>query len=62
MDNEYYKEELKEKISKDIEDHKTEKFFRISDYMNKENESHRSLGFDLSMSGDSSSVISNHSH
>ena len=25
------KEKLKEKISKDIEDHKAEKFFRISD-------------------------------
>lgn len=34
------KEELKEKISKDLEDHKAEKFFRISDYTNKENESH----------------------
>ena len=44
MDN----EELKEKISKDIEDHKTEKFFRVSDYMNKENKSHRSFGKDSS--------------
>ena len=50
------KEELKEKISKDLEDHKAEKFFRISDYMNKGNESHRSLGFDLSRGSDSSSV------
>ncbi len=50
------KEELKEKISKDIEDHKTEKFFRISDYMNKENESHRSFGCDLSMGNNPSSV------
>lgn len=52
------KEELKEKISKDLEDHKAEKFFRISDYTNKEkeNESHRSFGCDLSMGSDSSSV------
>lgn len=35
------KEELEEKISEDIEDHKAEKFFRISDYTNKKNESHR---------------------
>lgn len=42
------KEELEEKISKDLEDHKTEKFFRISDYMNKENESHSSFGKDSS--------------
>ena len=49
-------EELKEKISKDLEDHKTEKFFRISDYMDKEDESHRSLGFDLSRGSDSYSV------
>ena len=46
------KEELKEKISKDIEDHKTEKFFRISDYMDTENESHRSFGCDLSRGSD----------
>lgn len=26
------KEELKEKLTKDIKDHKTEKFFRLSDY------------------------------
>ena len=50
------KEELKEKISKDIEDRKTEKFFRVSDYMNKENKSHRSFGCDLSMGSDSYSV------
>ena len=50
------KEELKEKISKDLEDHKTEKFFRISDYTNKENEPHRSFGCDLSRGSDSSSV------
>ena len=50
------KEELKEKISKDIEDHKTEKFFRISDYTDKENKSHYSLGCDLSRGSDSSSV------
>jgi hypothetical protein len=50
------KEELKEKISKDLEDHKAEKFFRISDYTNKENESHRSFGCDLSRGSDSSSV------
>lgn len=50
------KEELKEKISKDIEDHKTEKFFRISDYTNKENESHRSFGCDLSRGSDHSSL------
>lgn len=56
------KEELKEKISKDIEDHKAEKFFRISDHMDEENKSHRSLGFDLSKSGDSTSVVSDHSH
>ena len=42
------KEELKEKISKDIEDHKAEKFFRISDYTNKENESHCSFSSDSS--------------
>ena len=42
------KEELKEKISKDLEDNKTEKFFRISDYMDKENESHLSMGSDSS--------------
>ena len=29
------KEELKEKISKDLEDHKAEKFFRVSDYTDK---------------------------
>ena len=56
------KEELKEKISKDLEDHKAEKFFRISDYIGKENESHRSLGCDLSIGGDSYFVVSNHSH
>lgn len=50
------KEELKEKISKDLEDHKAEKFFRISDYMNKENELHRSFGCDLSRGSDSSSA------
>ena len=27
--------ELKEKISKDLEDHKTEKFFRVSDYISR---------------------------
>jgi hypothetical protein len=50
------KEELKEKISKDLEDHKTEKFFRISDYTNKENESHLFFGCDLSRGSDSSSA------
>lgn len=29
------KEELKEKISKDLEDHKAEKFFRVSGYLSK---------------------------
>ena len=50
------KEELEEKISKDLEDHKTEKFFRISEYTNKENESHRSFGCDISRGSDSYSV------
>ena len=50
------KEELKEKISKDLEDHKAEKFFRISDYMNKENELHLFFGCDLSRGSDSSSA------
>ena len=50
------KEELKEKMSKDLEDHKAEKFFRISEYTDKENKSYRSLGFDLSIGGDSSLI------
>ena len=36
------KEELKEKISKDIEDHKAEKFFRISDYKSNRTKTKRS--------------------
>jgi len=50
------KEELKENILEDLEDHKAEKFFRISDYTNKENELHRSFGCDLSRGSDSSSL------
>ena len=48
------KEELKEKISKDLEDHKAEKFFRVSDYIDKEDKTNYSLGCDLSMGGDNS--------